>query len=246
MKLRNLYPLLFVFLFIYCSKKYIKQKENFSHYALKDNRENNNAKDFLKRYKIKVDSATKKIIAVSDDFLTREKDQSSLGNFVCDALKYAGELTFPTTQIDIVLVNRGGMRTNLPKGEIKVLNIFEVMPFENELVLLTITGKQLNEGITIIMEKKHSYLGMQIKMKNEKIIATNINGKEIDNAKSYTILTSDYLANGGDGFTFLDAPISIKNSNLKIRDAIINYCFALSKNSKHIIPYTDGRLEISN
>ena len=142
-------------------------------------------------------------------------------------------------------MNRGGLRVNLPKGEIKVLNIFELMPFENELVLVKISGEKLFDCINYLAEKKHPYLGLQLKIENGNIKEAKIKNDEIDKSKTYTIITSDYLASGGDNFVFLKEPIELKKSNLKIRDAIIEYCIYLSENKKQIIPYTDGRFQIS-
>ena len=152
---------------------------------------------------------------------------------------------FKNANIDVVILNRGGLRVNLPKGDIKVINIFELMPFENELVLVKISGEKLLDGINNIAEKKHPFLGLKLKIENNKVKDAQVNSAEIDKTKIYTIITSDYLAAGGDNFLFLKAPFEIQKSNLKIRDAIIEYCIYLSENKKQIIPYTDGRFQLS-
>lgn len=245
MRGRILYLFLSVLLSASCSKHYLKQKESFSHYSLKQNSESQIANVTIAEYKAKVDKQTEKIIAASTDVITKDGDENTLGNFVCDALKYSGEKEFKNLPIDIVMVNRGGLRTNLPKGDIKVVNIFELMPFENDLILVKIKGEKLLEGIKIIIEKKHSFLGLKIKVENNELTEATINGSLIDKEKTYTIVTSDYLANGGDNFIFLKDPLETEKSNLKIREAIINYCIFLTENKKQIVAYTDGRLQIS-
>ena len=119
------------------------------------------------------------------------------------------------------------------------------MPFENELVLVKISGEKLLEGIQTIIEKKHSFLGMRVLVENNKLLEATISSEKIEKTKSYTVLTSDYLANGGDNFIFLKDPIVMQKSNLKIRDGIINYCVFLTENKKQIIPYKDGRFQFS-
>lgn len=245
MKLRILYPILFVSLFISCSRKYIKQKEDFSHYSLIGNAENIKLKKVVDEYKSKVDSATEKTIAISSEALMRENAQSTLGNFVCDALKYSAEKELKNSAIDLILLNRGGLRINLPKGEIKVSTIFELMPFDNELVLVTITGKKLNEGLATLLGKNHFYLGMKIKVDGVNDVKATISGNKIDTLLTYNIITSDFLANGGDRFTFLQNPLLLTQTHIKVRDAIIDYCNFLTHSGKQIIPYTDDRLEIS-
>ena len=245
MKGRILYLFFAVLLFSTCSKPYVKQKETFSHLSLKENVGDNNSNKTIAEYKEKVERETEKVIAFSTDNLTKQGDESTLGNFVCDALNYSAKKEFNLPDTEIVLMNRGGLRVNLPKGEIKVLNIFELMPFENELVLVKISGEKLFDCINYLAEKKHPYLGLQLKIENGKIKEAKIKNDEIDKSKTYTIITSDYLASGGDNFVFLKEPIELKKSNLKIRDAIIEYCIYLSENKKQIIPYTDGRFQIS-
>jgi|694.fasta_scaffold12660_4 2',3'-cyclic-nucleotide 2'-phosphodiesterase (5'-nucleotidase family) len=245
MKARIIYLFLSVLFFTACTKTYLKQKEDFTHSSLKENSENQNAKVTIAEYKVKVNAETEKIIATSTDALLKDGEESTLGNFVCDALNNSAKQEFKNVAIDLVIINRGGLRVNLPKGDIKVINIFELMPFENELVLVKISGEKLLEGIQTIIEKKHSFLGMRVLVENNKLQEATISSEKIEKTKSYTVLTSDYLANGGDNFIFLKDPIVMQKSNLKIRDGIINYCVFLTENKKQIIPYKDGRFQFS-
>lgn len=245
MKGKILYLFLSLLISSSCSKSYLKQKADFTHYSLKENTESQSAKIAIAEYKVKVNAETEKIIGNSTDVLLKDGDESALGNFVCDALKYNAEKEFKNLPVDVVLINRGGLRTNLPKGNIKVINIFELMPFENDLILVKISGQKLLEGLQIIFEKRHPFLGLKIKAENNKITEATINGSSIDKEKIYTIVTSDYLAYGGDNFIFLKEPFTMEKSNLRIRDAIIKYCIFLTENKKQIIPYIDGRFQIS-
>lgn len=237
-----------VFLSIFipsCKNHYIKQKEEFVHLSLKDNSENKTSLDSISRFKKKVDAETGRIISVSQGELTKDGAETTLGNFVCDALLYTAENKFKEKKTDLVILNRGGLRTNLPKGEIKVVNIFELMPFENEMVMIKITGEKLLEFLPLLLEKKHPFYGFKVKIEGAKITSVLIKNSEIDKTKIYNLITSDYLAGGGDNFLFLKDPVAAKNYNLKIRDAIITYCDSLTANHKQIIPYKDGRLEVS-
>ncbi len=227
-----------------CGKHYYKQKEEYKHYSLKESSDKSAVSDSITRFKLKVITETGKVIALAADELTKEGAETTLGNFVCDALIYAGKLEFKTDP-DLIILNRGGLRINLPKGEIKVSTIFELMPFENELVMLNVSGQKLLEHLPAFLEKKHPFAGMKVKMENRKVISILINGVTVDEKKNYVVFTSDYLSNGGDNIGFLKEPASLKTSNLKIRDAIIKYCNYLTENKKQITPYTDGRFEIS-
>ncbi len=228
-----------------CSKHYQPQKNEFNHYSLKESKENDASKKILITYKQKVDSATNTIIASATNFVTKDGANCALGNFCCDALYFGAKNFYKNDSIDIVILNRGGLRINLPKGDIKIGTIFELMPFENELVLVTITGDKLLEVLPALIDKPHPFLGMNVEINAKKEVSATINNLPINKTKNYNIVTSDYLANGGDSFLFLKNPIQLKSSNLKIRDVFISYCKFLTENKKQIIPYTDERLQIS-
>jgi len=243
-KFRILY-LSFASLLLACNPHYTEQKTKYQHYSLQNEKENEALKLAIIPYSEKVKTETEKVIAVSSEAIIKDREQSPLGNFICDAMKFSAQIEFKGSICNVVISNRGGMRATLPKGEIRVRNIFEVMPFDNELVMLTITGKKLLEGLNTITEKYHPFLGLQIKIKNNDILEALINNETIDSTKTYNIITSDYIANGGDNFAFLQNPIETKHCNLKIRDAMITYCIYLTENGKQLVPYTDDRLIIS-
>ncbi len=221
------------------------QKNETAHYSLKEYNDNDLITNRLSVYKFKVDSATNTVIASSTDFVTKDGANCALGNFCCDALYFGAKNFFKNDSVDLVILNRGGLRINLPKGDIKVGTIFELMPFENELVLVTIKGEKLWEVLPSLADKPHPFLGMKVNINSKKEVSATVKNLPIEKDRNYTIVTSDYLAYGGDGFAFLKNPVDLKKSNLKIRDVFINYCKFLTDNKKQIIPYTDERLQIS-
>jgi 2',3'-cyclic-nucleotide 2'-phosphodiesterase (5'-nucleotidase family) len=221
-----------------CSRHYVKYKQQFEHAGMKDQAVQPIMNDSITRYKKKVKAATSRVIAISAGKFTRDGDETTLGNFVCDALRYAGDKYFDPDATDIVIVNRGGLRADLPAGEITVGHIFELMPFDNEMVQVKLKGESLLELLPLMKEKKHPFYGFELKILPDKSVKMTVRKMEIIPSKTYTIITSDYLVNGGDNFTFLKEG-EIKSSNMKIRDAIVSYCDAL----KEIKPYKDGRME---
>lgn len=239
-----IYLLLAIFM-LACKGHYVKQSENFSHLPLKELSNVPSGDSLINPYRSKIQSEMNRIIGQSSGALTREGSQSTLGNFVCDAMNYAALKQLSINRPYLVLVNRGSLRNNLPEGNITVGNVFELMPFENELVLVEITGKKLLSGLKTIVYKKHSFYGLKLSLVNDSITERSINGRNIYKDSSYCVITSDYLANGGDSFNFFSKPISMVSANLKIRDAIIMYCEELSRLNKQIVPYKDDRLHES-
>ena len=175
----------------------------------------------------------------------RGKSETKLGNLVADlSLEVANEIYKPTDNdsIDFCLLNFGGLRTSLPKGEITRGKIFELMPFENELVVVTITKEKYDEVIEYIKKSGGQPIsGLSIKTNHDltEVIQYWENDK---NKNTIKILTSDYLANGGDNMKFFLNPIKTEPVGIKLRDAIIQHCKNQHKKGKQLTGKIDGRI----
>jgi len=145
-------------------------------------------------------------------------------------------------QADFTVFNTGGLRRPLPSGNITRGDVFELMPFENTLVILSMNGGDVKKLVNFIATKGGAPVsGIQLRIQDS--VATNvfINNVALDTTKIYRVLTSDYLANGGDAFPF----VTDKNwdaVNLKVRDALIEYLISQTKAGKKINVDLDGRI----
>ena len=244
LKKTGIFVLLFLLAFSACKIHYSVSKKEAQHQSLKAASSSSKFDSIISPFsKVLGDQMQRELVVCTSD-LTKDGDEMTLGNFVCDAVKWAYDSIAKDKQNVIVLMNRGGLRANINKGMITVNSIFELMPFDNSLIAVVITGKELEQIIERVIEKKHAFLGMLIHA-NKKEFAATVQGNPIQAETKYTILTSDFLVNGGDGFTFGQHVLSEKKPNFMIRDAIINYCKHLKFTDKTISPYKDGRLEIS-
>ena len=130
MKFRVSLIYLVAFLLASCSVQYNLQSHSESIYDVKaDNDSTITA--MIAPYKIGIDSVMNKVLCISKIEMTKGKPESLIGNFVCDLC-----LQQYSNMADICVMNNGGLRSILPKGEITKGMIFELMPFENELVIL--------------------------------------------------------------------------------------------------------------
>lgn len=195
-------------------------------------------------YKNKIETQMNEIIAYSDTILTKEGVESSLANFVMESMEMEfKQLSYDTIKQLICMINRGGLRNNLPKGDIKIGTIFEIMPFDNEIVILKISGKKLTEAINSFCENGKLFSShIQFRIDHKKAINIHIGNIPINENEAYYILTSDYLAAGGDNSGFFAHPSFYQNTGVKVRDAMINYCRFLTKNKTTIKSKKDGRI----
>ena len=143
--------------------------------------------------------------------------------------------------IDICLLNHGGIRSIIPKGNVTARTAYEIMPFENSAIVIGLKGEQIIEIVNyIISEKKpHPLKGLTFTIdKNNQHKSIMINGKTLDDSKVYYVVTSDYLSNGGDNMIFFKKGIEKYNLDYKLRNIIIDYF----KENKTIFPNKDIRI----
>ncbi|MBI3510074.1 MAG: 5'-nucleotidase C-terminal domain-containing protein [Bacteroidetes bacterium] len=203
-------------------------------------------------YKKSLDQEMNAVICYSDTAMNKERGglESLLGNFTADVVlgktneRYT--LDDPSKYYDaqICLLNTGGLRNSLPKGNITKGNIFELMPFDNEIVVVTISGKNMWELLRYIAATGGQPVsGIKMGLRNDKTPGkVLIDGIPLDTTKTYKVATSDYLANGGDKMTFLMNPVKLETTGYKIRDALLDYCYDQQRMGKHLHPQLDGRI----
>lgn len=200
----------------------------------------------IQPYKTAVDKEMNEVLIISDQPLTKGEPEGSLGNFVADLVLKQGNLHYdPVDKIkaDFCLLNNGGLRNSLPKGGITKGNVFELMPFENEMVVLTLTGAKVKELFNHIAAKNGMPVsGVKLGIKDNSYTKAEINGAPFDESKTYKVITSDYLALGGDKMDFFKGPVNIELLNYKIRDAIIDFMKQENKKGNTISASTDGRV----
>lgn len=167
-----------------------------------------------------LDSLMNGTIAYSNHELLKEKPSGSLNNFCADLMLQIGKKV--DSSAEICIVNYGGIRLNsLPLGDISTGKIFELLPFDNMIVLQKIQGRILQDVLDYIASQGGwPVAGIQLDIKNKKAIHVLINAKAIDPDKMYNLVLSDYLANGGDNLTMLRS-IPQVNTNLIMREAFI-------------------------
>ena len=186
----------------------------------------------LAPYSEKVNELTKVIGRLEGDLSKTGVGGGSLGQFVTNGIRAQAEakLGKPVT---LAIMNIGGLRKNtIAAGELRASDIFELLPFENALVALEVTGAQLSKIIEVVT--RDAQAGAQIQFKwNDRNRAEFISGKlldargkvqEIDPDKLYTIVTIDYLLRvGGGAYAILHEAKSQTPLNITLRDAVMNY-----------------------
>ena len=161
-------------------------------------------------------------------------------NWASDALWEAAKQHYEG-KVDIAVVNIGGMRCSWPAGPITRGNVFELMPFDNRLVVLTLKGADMLDLFQAFAEYGgQGVAGMRMTAVNGKLTDATIGGKRVNPKAAYTVATSDYLSGGADHMEALARYTNYWNSDLLIRDLYIQAV----RDQDTIRAAVDGRMTI--
>ncbi len=247
MRFTHLFILLYIFIFLGCKqeKAHLTKIEG-KQIPITDSLQSNvEIEAFMKPYKDHVTKDLDSVLAYSVDTYSKTDGDfnTAIGNFMADAVYDEADPIFKTRtgkDIDMVLLNYGGIRSILPKGNITTKTAFELMPFENSMVVVALKGKQLDNLVSYLCKSKKAHPISKLKLtidKNFKLLNATVKGKSIDTSKTYYVATNDYLYNGGDNMTFFKPNDSLYNLNYKVRNILIDYF----KKTDTINPTIDDR-----
>ncbi|SFI08736.1 5'-nucleotidase C-terminal domain-containing protein [Halpernia frigidisoli] len=176
-------------------------------------------------YKDKLAQTMNSVISHTNADLTKSGDNSNLGNLLADytfegASEWAKKNNKPA--VDAAVINIGGIRSTIGKGDVLLRHVYEVMPFENEVMIVKLKGSDL-QGLFdyyATTQKNNPVSHLYIETDAGKITAETINDEKITAEKEYYIATSDYLALGGDSMNFFKKGEMI-STGIKLRDLFI-------------------------
>ena len=195
-------------------------------------------------YKEAIQAEMDSVLAIAPASYTKKdgKLNTAVGNMMADAVY---EMANPIFQkrtgypFNAVLLNYGGIRSALNKGNITTRTAYELMPFENEVVVVELSGKQMRSLFEYLKGgSAHPIAGMEVQLSaTGDLLRTQVQGQDIDDNETYFVATSDYLKNGGDHMTFFENPVSTLPLDYKIRNVLIDYF----KKYDTIAPVRDNR-----
>lgn len=220
--------LLLIF-FSSCSKQVYKvskseyQANTFINENLSEDQQIN---QMIQPYKEKLDGEMNRVISYTPIDLPKNGFNSPLANLNCDMIWEETNLIYQKThnqKVDMCLLNSGGIRRAFTKGNLTVKNVYELMPFENQALVVTLSGEKVLEMVKYLSDsdKGHPISGIKFVPNDENSI--QINGEKFDKNKTYTVVTNDYLQKGGDQMYFLGNPVKMEMLDVKLRDLMLQY-----------------------
>ncbi|NNE99419.1 MAG: bifunctional metallophosphatase/5'-nucleotidase [Pyrinomonadaceae bacterium] len=197
----------------------------------------------IKKWKDKVKTITDEEVTTSSTALTRSySEESLLGNLVADAMLDA----FPGN--DFAVTNSGGLRQDVDAGAVTVGELISAFPFPNTIVQLQMKGSDLREmfehgaGLTngILQASKGVEMSYdESKPIGKRVVKVEIKGVPLDDNKTYKVITSNFLADGGDGFVMFKKTLKYKNTQIEILDSMVKFL----KKFNRYEPNIEGRVK---
>jgi 2',3'-cyclic-nucleotide 2'-phosphodiesterase (5'-nucleotidase family) len=185
---------------------------------------NNSIDSIVKPYKSELQQEMSKKIAFAEVDFINERYNGNLGSLVADVFLEKGkeidELKNSKTEI-ICLINFGGLRASINKGNVLLSDVYKLLPFDNYLVAVKMKKSALNDLKTwLIKSGGHPIAGLTI----DKNLFFNSKNEEIsvsDDAGEIWIITNDYLLNGGDNASFFKTNLEVIQTNFLLRDVFL-------------------------
>lgn len=239
---------LFALLSVSCKRHFSVQNNQYQQYGIDlADAVDSTILNYYMPYKHRMEAEMSRVIGESERELTKPSTPETLiGNFYADAILSEAIKVDPAIQFSMP-TTKGGIRNSLPKGRLTVENMFELMPFENELVRLKLSGGGVQKLTEFVAASGgQPVAGITMKVRDKKPYDVRIAGKPFDITQSYIVITSDYLANSGDDQAVFANPLERRNINKKVRDALIDYVAGQTKLGKKINTQLDGRVTVTN
>ena len=189
-------------------------------------------------------------------------EETNLGNLVADIMRQQSNSR-------IALINGGGIRTSIGKGPITLKDVYSALPFDNYIVAMKLTGREIKEalehGVSGIEQKEGRFLqvsGLSFTYdpgmpQGLRVVDVSVGGAKLDINETYTVCTNDFLAAGGDGYrvfrealkesqdfsitadTIRSDKVTYNDSGRSLKDAVVDYI----KEKKNIGAAVEGRIK---
>lgn len=191
------------------------------------------------------------VIAYCPNALFSTAPEGTLSNLLTDLMRQQApkQINNPAVkQCDLSILNFGGIRSNLPAGDVTIGHIYNILPFENHLVFIKIKGKELRKTINRfkLPNLSTAYSGMRIGFASGHPETATLQGAPIDDERTYTLVTIDFIAKGGDDILTGIQFEEVIPTNILFRDFIIDELKNITKAGHPITSKLDGRAATKN
>ncbi len=204
------------------------------------------AHEVLQPFRSKVDSVRKPVLGVSEVYMEAERPESPLSNFLAD-LYLAQASKYKLKKVDLAILNMGGIRNAMPKGDVTYGDVQDISPFNNHYCVVTLRGADLVTLFQEMAKNGGEAVSGNVRMvisPTGKVLLAKINGEIINEKRKYRIATIDYLAEGNDGMVSFKKAVKVKQTDVLARDVIVDYLKSEHAAGRTVSAKKDGRVRV--
>lgn len=241
MKRSSFFPWI-ALIFLACHTPYQPGSVTFRDYRVTDSAGTDPSYNtYLKPYRDSMQVSMGEIVGTAARRMDVKRPATTLGNFMADAyLEMAREKFDPAAQVAVM--NLGGIRKPyLEAGPITRGMVFEIMPFDNLMTLVTVNGEQLKALLDASMAEGGGVAGMSFSTNGKQVRNVLVDGKPLDPMAQYTLVTSDYAA-GDPRMSWFYGPARKKQTTYLLRDCIIDYTRKMGRQGRPIGEQLEKRI----
>lgn len=189
----------------------------------------------------------KDVIGYSTESMTASYPESALSNWFIDILIRKTE-QLSGKKVHLGITNFGGIRIDMPQGDIILDDMLSMFPFKNQLVYVEHSGKQIRAILESMAAGRFQVLGgVRVVADNGKLVSVEIDGEPLDDDKTYGMATISFLLGGGDGLSLDENALSLTvYEDVQIIDAVLEHVHAETAAGRPIEYETDGRVIIKD
>lgn len=185
----------------------------------------------------------KTVVGFAPEEMVRQTPECALYDMIIDQMMAAVE-KLSGKKVDFALSNRGGVRIDMPQGDILLDDIRSMLPFKNYLVYLELKGADIRRVLEqISADPKFQMIGgARVKIKGGKLVSVEIGGKPLDDRKVYVVATNTFVLNGGDEIFMARNAQEIEIYDIKLGEMLLDYVKAQTAAGLPIVYQADGRV----
>ena len=187
----------------------------------------------------------KQVIAFSSEEMVKDGPESALSNWFIDALmESVSEIS--GRKVDIGFTNFGGIRVDMPKGDVLLDDILSMFPFRNNLCYLELRGRDVRAILEQMASSGWQVIGgvRCVSSRDGRLLSAEVDGEPLDDDKTYSVATVSFLLDGGDGYSIAKNALRLDIFPQVIIDAMLPYVKSLTAAGRNIEYSKDGRVVI--
>ena len=186
----------------------------------------------------------KEVVAHSTREMSKGYPESELSNWFVDIMIRKAE-ALSGSKVHMGIVNFGGIRADMPEGDVILDDLFSMFPFKNQITYVEHKGSTIRSILENMAAGRFQVLGgVRVVAQDGRLVSVEIDGQPLEDDKVYGLATVNFLLYGGDGLKLAEDAVNLVKYDIDVIDAVLEHVYAETAAGRPIEYQTDGRVTI--